>query len=156
MSDQFDSEQFTFNADKYTGNIRIWYRGVEIPRAGYRVRGSRQFFIIDNEFFIKAGYGAYASQCKVETHQYGKIEDCDRRYFPELLATCDFKDEFHWTAWRYLPLQDFYGAAEVFERCAETVVRLCRKYGIHDVIGSINWNWWIHNGEPLIVDIGCD
>lgn len=159
MSDKFDPKSFTLDADKY-GYPRVWYRDVEIRPWTHGVQGGRgRFFNIDNEFFVKAGGNTYGSQCRTETHKYAKIESKDLQYFTELLYSCDYTTNIHWNVWRYVELEKFYRDTreqrKVFDRCADIVFELCMKYSIADVINYHNGNWWIHNDEPLIVDLGC-
>ena len=158
MSDQFDPDQLHVEYNRYDGFVSIAYNNIWIPRCNQtEVRGSRMFFNIDNEFFIKVCNGEYGiSQCKTETYKYAQIEAKDRRYFTELLYACDFKGKYHWTVWRYVQLRKCSTEGELFEACLNKVNQLALKYGIFDLSGCWNWNWWIHNNEPLIVDIGCE
>lgn len=156
---EFEPHRFECYMNHATGQFNVFYHGQPVPEWGGS-GGSRQFFCIDKDFFVKCAYGEYGSQCKTEAYLYADIEAQDRKYFPELLYACDFKGAAHWTVWRYVDLVSFvsydgYDEA-VFDRCNRKVEELCSKYRIADVRGFVNGNWWIHNNEPLIVDLGCD
>lgn len=146
----FYPELLQIRTDK---GYRVFYDGLEIRRAD--CPGSRACFNIFNKFFMKATYAYHGvSQCSVETFKYGEIESEDRKYFPKLLWVSDFKGNYHWNVWEFVKLVTHDDEGDTFYRCKDIVDHLCRKYDIGDMY--FNGNWYIHNGQPLIVDLGCE
>lgn len=134
-------------------SYKVHYDGMVFKRAD--CPGSRACFNIFNKFFVKACYAAYGtSQCSQEAFTYGKIAPEDMKYFPKLLWTCDFKGKYHWNVWEFIKLVSHDDYGDTYYRCRGMVDYLCDKYGIGDMY--FNGNWYIHNGQPLIVDLGCD
>lgn len=138
-----------------TGYLQCFWKGEPVSRA--KVFGSRQCFVIEDKYFIKAEIAYEQSQTKNEIYALSYIYDYDKKYFLEILACCDFGGEVHWAAYPFYKFErvsGFYPYSGNVARCNEIVTRLSLKYGIYDIMGSINHNWFIYNGDPLIVDVG--
>ena len=146
-----------FNYMATTGTIQLWVNGRRMKRYDPK-QGSRQFFKVGS-YFIKAEYSypTCTTQCKDEAFLYGKLDLCDKQFFPKLLACSDMEDEtVQWVMYPWYDLKPYWDEeSELFKRCSEKVYRLCDKYGIGDVAPYVNINWFIHKSRPLIVDCGC-
>ena len=146
-----------FNYMSTTDTIQLWVHGRRVKRYDPE-QGSRRFFKVGS-YFIKAEY-AYPranTQCKDEAFLYGKLDLCDKQFFPKLLACSDMgEDMVQWVMYPWYNLTPHWDAeSELFKRCSAKVHRLCDKYGIGDVAPYVNINWFIHKSRPLIVDCGC-
>ena len=146
-----------FNYMSTTGTVQLWVHGRRVKRYVPQY-GSRQFFKVGS-YFIKAEY-AYPrmeTQSKDEAFLYGKLDQCDRQFFPKLLACSDMgEDMVQWVMYPWYDLTSYWDEeSELFKRCSRKVHRLCDKYDIGDVAPYVNINWFIHKGKPLIVDCGC-
>ena len=148
---------FHFNYMATTGTIQLWVHGRRVKRHVVPA-GSRQFFKV-GAYFIKAEY-AYpemTTQSKDEAFLYGKLDLCDKQFFPKLLACSDMGDDMvQWVMYPWYDLKPYWDEeSELFKHCSAKVHRLCDKYGIGDVAPYVNINWFIHKSKPLIVDCGC-
>lgn len=170
----FNPGRLRLKYDRDSGIITCKYGAIEIPRLSGKYYGCRQHFLIEGKYFIKAENAGYKIRAHSDFTQAQNeawflregVEDEDRKYFIPLIAsTRRWKaSKVHWTCWPYVVLKETpedKKHEELIERCREVVKRLVKRYNLSDVEGRhgenftrFNSNWYIVNGEPLIVDVG--
>lgn len=146
--------RITWDPDK-KAEFTVFYKKLYVQSAP-KAEGSRYFFKCDDAF-LKIEHMSDAkhwnwSQCKTEAEFYKEIAPEDLKFFPKLLAHSDFTTETHWVAMEYVKLKRCNEYTKLFGDCEREVMRLERKYKIGDLYP--NGNWWVHNGRPLITDVG--
>jgi hypothetical protein len=146
--------------------LQCFYDGKQIqpwsPSQAGQAGGSRNFWNIKNKWFVKAqmNYDGW-SQTRNEVKKRLDIDPEDDSFFTKMLAYADMDtDKIAWSVWEYVDLNIFHFQTRkhelLYSECQRKVEYLCDKYNIGDMGHFVNGNWFIHNDQPLIVDLGCD
>lgn len=166
----FDRKKLRLHYNKDTGEIICRYGWKDIKQAnGEGVYGCRHHFRI-GDYWLKAEWwntkirtwkGRSYTQAFNEYHFLThRIKDEDRRFFCTLVDSTKrwSRAKVHYTVWPYVKLRqidvDKKKNEEVVAQCESIVRRLCNTYKLSDVEHRINSNWYIMDGQPLIVDAG--
>ena len=129
------------------------FNGETLDPISHNHTTSRRFFRFSHagkDYFLKAETDFYnGSQCLQEGRLWDKIKPQHRKYFVPVIEY-GVTNEVYWSLFPFIELTK----APFSKEAANIVAKLTHTYGISDVNGWFNDQWYIVNGKPLIVDYG--
>lgn len=120
-------------------------------RRKYRTWSSRRIYI-GKEYVIKVEWDDVdLGQCKDEYRIWKSLPDKHRKYFAPILKFGK-GNGYRYVVCPKLNLKDSNDDNDFVWN--STLRNIAKKYGLVDLTGRLNENWFIVDGKPIIIDYG--